>query len=140
MMGSWLYNSAYRYFFSQYLEDNGGSIILNAAQLAPSYLDTLSRGANASSKNGFTNAGRALQKHANRRGSFWQKYLPTNKSSAEYNRIGQEIVDDILTDPKSTFVVKTHNGQGYGGWVTFVTDSQGRQIWFDAFGKLIGFL
>lgn len=139
-MLSWLYNAAYRHLFNQYLEDNGGSIVLSAAQLSPGFLDSLSKGASVDDRNGLTRAGRALQKHANRVGDPWSRYLPANKSAAEYNRLGQEIVDEILRDPQSTFVTKAHNGQGYGGWVTFVTDSQGRKIWFNAFGELIGFL
>ncbi len=72
-------------------------------------LDDLSRGAQQIDKNNLSLAGRALQKRGDRSGSIY----PQIKGSAqEKNYYGQLIVDEVLTNPKSTFQTKTWNSNG----------------------------
>ena len=71
-------------------------------------------------RNGFTQAGRALQKHANRPGgaSTWGV---DNATSAQLNTpsylnpIGQDTVDDIVTGPNTSWT--SYSSSKYGGQI-----------------------
>jgi filamentous hemagglutinin len=79
-------------------------------------------------RNGLTKAGRALQKHGSRPGSAFPQV-----GGRDLNRVGQEIVDDILTAPGTI-----HQDNRFGG--IDVIASNGMGIRYDAAGKMMGFL
>jgi hypothetical protein len=62
-------------------------------------------------RNGFTAAGRALQKHANRPGSPWASYKPSDGplNPSRYNQIASGLVRDILFNPNKTYIVVKKN-------------------------------
>jgi RHS repeat-associated protein len=95
-------------------------------------LDELSKAASKSDRGGLTKAGRALQKHSVRPGSAFPKV-----SGKELNTVGQDIVDDILTNPDSTTVVRHH---ARFGEVTEVVAPDGRGVRYDSLGEFMGFL
>ena len=117
--------------------DAVGVLVHNAcgASRAPS-VDALSEAAGAADKGGLTKAGRAVQKHGDRPGSAFPKATGT---PADKNALGQDIVDDILTDPTSTTATKS---TGRFGDVTDVrTDGgSGRGVRYDSDGNMIGLL
>ncbi len=63
-------------------------------------IEDLSRAAAAPDRNQLTGAGGALQKHSSRPGSA---YSAGGTKARDLNRLGQEVVDGILRDPKSTW-------------------------------------
>jgi RHS repeat-associated protein len=98
-------------------------------------LDALSRAARVLDRGGLlTRAGRALQKHANRAGSAFP--LPKG-NEVVLNRTGQDIVDDILTDPGVVFTTRT---SGRFGDVIDVVASDGRGVRFSIDGEFLHFL
>lgn len=99
-------------------------------------LDDLSRAAQAPAKgtNGLTEAGRALQKHGSRPGSAFSK--PSGDAEV-LNRTGQNIVDDILTDPGTQFSTRT---TGRFGDVIEAWAPNGRGIRWKVDGEWVGFL
>ncbi len=90
-------------------------------------VDDLSESGNRlSSKGGHTHAGKKIMKHGG------QGNLPRAKGSvAEINRIGQEQLDDILTDPGT--VIKSITGGKFAGGRYYITPD-GRGAAFDAGG------
>nr|WP_267135109.1 RHS repeat-associated core domain-containing protein [Pseudoalteromonas sp. L23] len=76
-------------------------------------------------------SGRALQKHGGRKGSA---FPPATGKTADKNKQGQGILEDIVNDPEAT----TSEGNRFGG--TDVTASDGRGARFDNEGKFRGFL
>ena len=97
-------------------------------------LDDLSRAAGAADRNGLTVAGRALQKHGDRAGSAFPR---VTGNAANRNAAGQSIVDDILTNPGSTF---TPRATGRHGQFVDVVAPDGRGLRFGSDNRLIGFL
>ena len=97
-------------------------------------IDDMSRAAGAADKGGMTKAGRAAQKHGDRVDSAFPK---ATGNVAKKNAAGQDIVDDILTDPSSTSTSFTH---GRFGDVTDVVAGDGRGVRFGADGNMIGLL
>jgi len=82
----------------------GVGVVVHAAGNARLTVQELSTAASQMHSGGhLTRAGHALQKHSSRAGSVFQA---TGKKAADYNRIGQDVVDDILTDPRSAFTVR----------------------------------
>jgi uncharacterized protein RhaS with RHS repeats len=82
-----------------------------------------------------TEAGRALQKHANRSGSA---FSGTTGPPSAWNQQGEQVLEQILNDPGAT------SSQGYNrnvGNVLDVTDSTGKGARFTADGaEFVGFL
>jgi RHS repeat-associated protein len=99
-------------------------------------VDQLSAAAGAFDRNGFTRAGRALQKHSSRPGSVYAQPSGTLNPSS-YNQAGQEIVDDILTSPGTTFSVEHRS---YYGNVLEVNAADGRSMRYSMNGDFMGFL
>jgi filamentous hemagglutinin len=97
-------------------------------------LDELSAAAGAADRAGLSAAGRSLQKHSGREGSA---FSAVRGNSSLFNRQGQNIVDDILTNPKSTTSSRYH--ARYGD-VTEVRGPDGRGVRYDSDGKFLGFL
>jgi RHS repeat-associated protein len=82
-----------------------------------------------------TQAGRALQKHANRSGSA---FSGTTGPESAWNEKAAQILDDILNDPGAT---ATNNYSRSAGNVVDVTDSTGRGARFSSdMSEFIGFL
>lgn len=104
------------------------------ARVGARSLDDLSQAAAASQRNGFTRAGNALAKHENRAMTAFPKAAG---DAAAKNTAGQFIVDDILTNPASTF---TNRQTGRFGEVLDVVAPDGRGVRFGSDGTFIGFL
>ncbi|WP_158257695.1 hypothetical protein, partial [Haliangium sp. UPWRP_2] len=99
--------------------------------------DDLAKAARQPDRNGLTSAGRALQKHGMRPGSA---YSFSSQKANVLNKEGQEIVEDILTNPGSTFTNKTAVLNGEQVKVLDVIAPDGRGVRFTGDGKqLIGF-
>ncbi|OQY27246.1 MAG: hypothetical protein B6243_13185 [Anaerolineaceae bacterium 4572_5.2] len=81
-----------------------------------------------------TKAGRALQKHGNRPNSAFPKPFG---NIAIINRAGQNVVNDILTNPSSQ--IDTRQTKRFGK-VTEIRAPDGRGIRYDNTGSFIGFL
>lgn len=97
-------------------------------------VDELSQAAGTVDKSGLSSAGRALQKHGGREGSAF----PAVKGSKEaINKQAQNVVDEILTNPKSTQTSRHH---ARFGQVLEIKSPDGRGLRYDSSGKLIGFL
>jgi filamentous hemagglutinin len=80
-------------------------------------------------KGGFTRAGRSLTKH----GAGAKRFFPPARGNpAEINRLAQDIVDDILTNPE-TKVIKSYRGR-FGETIEYIAPD-GRGIVFDANGN-----
>jgi RHS repeat-associated protein len=115
------------------LEPTPGGEALVIARGAARSVDELSAAA-ASSRNGLSAAGRALQKHGARPGSAF----PAARGNAgSISQQGQNVVDDILTTPGSTITTRHH---GRFGQVTEVRAPDGRGLRYGPDGKFIGFL
>ena len=78
-----------------------------------------------------TVAGRALQKHSSREGSFFPK---VKGSPSKINEQGQKVLDDILRSKES--IVK--EGNRFGGIDVIAKDGRGAR--FDSSGAFRGFL
>jgi RHS repeat-associated protein len=99
-------------------------------------IEVLSEAAAAEiTEGGLTAAGRALQKHGSRLGSAFPK---AKGSPAEISRVAQEIVDDILSDPGTTFTRRYH--PRYASDVIEVVAPDGRGIRYTGTGDFMGFL
>jgi RHS repeat-associated protein len=105
-----------------------------AARNAANSLDALSAAAGAADRGGLTKAGRALAKHGGRAGSA---FAHPGGSAASLNATAQNIVDDILTNPGSTFTARHH---GRFGNIVDVVDPSGRGIRYNAKGEFVHFL
>ena len=99
------------------------------ASKATPALDDLSKAAGALDRNGFTRAGRSLQKHGDRPGSIWPQ---TSPNPAMANPQAQSLVDDILTTPGSQVIPNPR-----GGWDAIAPD--GRTLRFNRDGSFQGF-
>ncbi len=93
-------------------------------------LDDLYQAATMMDRNGFTFAGRALQKHAHRVGSKWRTAATT---ASQYNNDAALQVMDILTSPS------TQSRMANMGRVDFI-HSSGRGIRFNGDGSFYCFL
>ncbi len=91
----------------------------------------LSRAAGEADKGGLTKAGRALQKHGDRPGTAFNR--PASNSARALNPAGQEVVDELLTNPGSQF-----RPNRIGGWDVRAPD--GRGVRFNPDGSFRGFL
>ena len=97
----------------------------------------MSQAAASVNRNGLTDAGRALQKHGGREGSL---YTYSSQKASVLNKEAQNIVDDILSNPKTiiTRTTATENKQIIK--VIHATSPDGRTLRFNEDGtKLIGF-
>lgn len=100
-------------------------------------LEKVAKSASALSKGEkLTSCGRALQKHANRSGSWFPK-VKGNEDA--WNEKAMEIVEDFLTDPKST-ITKNKINSRYKGITFDITSPKGPGIRVDSDGNFIGFL
>jgi RHS repeat-associated protein len=100
-------------------------------------LDELSSAARAIDRGGLTKAGRALTKHARGQRAGSQLFPELGGSVDDVNRIAGDIVDDILTNPKSAAVV-IKRGRFKGG--VDIYDPSGRGVRYDAEGNFVTFL
>ena len=109
----------------------------NAYRKAFNALDELSSAARAIDRGGLTRAGRALTKHARGQRAGSELFPALSGDVDDINRVAGQIVDDILTDPKSTAVV-IKRGRFKGG--VDIYDSRGRGVRYDAEGNFVTFL
>jgi hypothetical protein len=100
--------------------------------VAPRSLDALSQQGAQLDRNGLTQAGRSLQKHANRPGNTVYPKVP----GGELNSAGQNVLDDILTNPLTAERSNVH--PSFGPVREFLLPDMGAR--FEEFGRLIGFL
>jgi RHS repeat-associated protein len=103
-------------------------------------LDAASASGTRADRNFFTQAGRALQKHLNRvgTGSRWPPVSP--QTAGQYNAIGQDMLDEILTNPNSVANLDFGriNGVFQDTLDVFLPDGRGAR--FDLNGIFSGFL
>jgi len=104
-----------------------------AARSAGPSIDDLSRAASTPDRNGFTRAGRNLQKRNDRESVF----SGAGNNPANLNRQAQFIVDDILTSPGTTSVNRHH---ARFGDITEMRAPDGRGVRFSRDGQFINFL
>ncbi len=98
-------------------------------------INTLSNAGSQLDRNGLTRAGRAIQKHGDRANSVFPR---SSGSAAERNALGQQILDDILSDPGSGFSILHRKNHGE---VIEIWDPNGRGARFNKDGThFIGFL
>ena len=95
-------------------------------------LNELSQQGAQADRNGLTQAGRALQKHANRAGNSAYPKVP----GGELNGAGQDVLDEILTNPMTA--ERSYVSPNYGPVREFLLPDMGAR--FEKFGRLIGFL
>jgi len=110
-------------------EGNPGARPSAAARVGGS-LDDLANAGKAMDRGGLTRAGRALEKHGGRQGSLFPK---ATGNVAEKNRQGQEILEDILTNPGTKSSPNSFGGQDF-------FDPSGRGARFNQDGSFRGFL
>lgn len=104
------------------------------ARAAMNSLDDLSSAAMAADRGGLTKAGRELAKHGGRDGSAFPK---VGGRPADKNRAGQQIVDDILSNPGSRFNARHH---ARFGDVIEVRAPDGRGVRYSSNRDFLGFL
>lgn len=97
-------------------------------------VDDLAAAADATDRNGFTFAGRALQKHGSRPGSA---FPALSGIPATLNTAGRQIVNKILADPGA--VMRTGSNARVGDYVDIIA-SDGRGIRYRTDGTFVGFL
>lgn len=85
-------------------------------------------------RNNLSKAGRALMKHGDRAASAFPQ---ARGRASEINRAAQEIVDEILADPRSTMEIRHH---ATFGEVKDIRAPDGRGLRFDGAGSFLGFL
>ena len=108
----------------------------NATETLPT-VDQLSQAAASVNRNGLTDAGRALQKHGGREGSV---YTYSSQKASVLNKEAQNIVDDILSNPKTIITRTTATENKKIIKVIHATSPDGRTLRFNEDGtKLIGF-
>jgi hypothetical protein len=88
----------------------------------------------------WTRAGRSLQEHTSRPNSGAWRGPSGTKYPENYNDLARQYVDEILSDPNNKVRVTKTDREGWGGWQTVIRASDGRGIWFDAYGVFRGFL
>jgi RHS repeat-associated protein len=101
-----------------------------------SQIDRLSRAAAAPDRGGFTKAGRSLTKHGAGARPGNQKFPAPKGSPTQINRIAQEQVDDILSNPGTTV---TYTSKGRFGPTIEYTAPDGRGLVFKANGEFLFF-
>jgi RHS repeat-associated protein len=94
-------------------------------------VEVLSRAAAQADRNGFTAAGRSLQKHGSRTSSKWVQGDVNVNKPLEANLRAQELVDDVLTTP-GTVITKNPRGG------IDVTAPDGRVIRYNRDGSFQG--
>lgn len=105
-----------------------GSVIRSTSKLD---LDALSKAGQVMDRAGLTKAGRALDKHGNRLNSPFPK---AKGSPFIKNNQGQFHLDDILTDPKGSFITEFKNGDFK------IYSRDGRGAYFRNDGSFRGFI
>ena len=125
--------------FGGALRLGGGPASISAASASsgPKWLpaeDDFAAAADAPDRNGFTFAGRALQKHGSRPGSA---FPALGGNPATLNAAGRQIVDQILSDPGA--VMRTGSNARVGDYVDIIA-SDGRGIRYRTDGSFVGFL
>ena len=112
---------------------DGGTWVHN---IEPCDLQSFSDAAGAPSKNGFTRAGRELQKHGQGQDRLGRFPEISGGNPRKFNDPAQDIVDDILTDPASTGPFPNRmGGTDFKG-----PASGGQGLRYDASGNLYSFL
>jgi hypothetical protein len=100
-------------------------------------VDQLSQAAASANRNGLTDAGRALQKHGGREGSV---YTYSSQKASVLNKEAQNIVNDILSNPKTVITRTTATENKQIIKVIHAIAPDGRTLRFNEDGtKLIGF-
>jgi RHS repeat-associated protein len=104
-------------------------------------LDLASQSGTAPDRGGYSLAGRALQKHAGRAGTGANWPKPSGRQNADgWNEAGQNMLDDILTNPDS--VAELGYGRIQGTWqdTLDIRLPNGMGARFDLNGNFSGFL
>jgi RHS repeat-associated protein len=113
----------------------GHDAALRSAGKLGTALDDLAEAAKVLDKGGeLTRAGRQLEKHGSRPGSAFPR---ATGNAAAKNAAGQEIVEDIITNPGSRTVVLT-SGRFKGGFDIYAPD--GRGVRYNSQAGFVGFL
>uniref|UniRef100_UPI000B2183C3 hypothetical protein n=1 Tax=Gilliamella sp. Nev6-6 TaxID=3120252 RepID=UPI000B2183C3 len=100
-------------------------------------VEQLSQAAASANRNGLTDAGRALQKHGGREGSV---YTYSSQKASVLNKEAQNIVNDILSNPKTVITRTTATENKQIIKVIHAIAPDGRTLRFNEDGtKLIGF-
>ncbi len=110
----------------------GHCVAAEETTVARRSLDELSQQGAQADRNGLTQAGRALPKHANRAGNSAYPKVP----GGELNGAGQDVLDEILTNPMTA--ERSYVSPNYGPVSEFLLPDMGAR--FEEFGRLIGFL
>lgn len=97
-------------------------------------LDKLAKAGQEIYKGEISNAGRALQKHGVRQGSAFPN---PNGNSKQVNLQAQDILENILTHPKS---VRMHKNSNRLGEITDIRIPGGEGVRYSSDGRFIGFL
>jgi hypothetical protein len=105
-----------------------------AAKSLPRSLDELSRQGAQLDRNGLTQAGRSLQKHAFRPGITAYPKVP----GKQLNRVGQDVLDDMLTHTHPQAAERNYVDSKFGPVREFLLPDVGAR--FEQSGKLLGFL
>ena len=111
---------------------SGHCVAAEETTVAGRSLNELSQQGAQADRNGLTQAGRALQKHANRAGNSAYPKVP----GGELNGAGQDVLDEILTNPMTA--ERSYVSPNYGPVREFLLPDMGAR--FEEFGRLIGFL
>jgi hypothetical protein len=102
-------------------------------------LDAMSQSAGRPSRPGsaYTEAASSFQSHSLRPGWPGPKQ---SGNAASVNAQAQALVDEVLTNPDSTFTTRPHSRPEWGGTVTEVYRPDGLGVRFDVNGQFVGFI
>lgn len=114
----------------------GGGATSPSQQQASGRQSDLSKAAGALDKGELTVAGRSLTKHGTGARPGNSKFPQAKGTPSQVNRQAQAIVDDILSNPGSTFI---KSFRGRFGDTLEVTAPDGRGLVYDANGKFLFF-
>jgi filamentous hemagglutinin len=101
-----------------------------------SQIDRLSRAAARFDRQGYTKAGRSLTKHGVGKRPGNSKFPAPKGNPQQINQMAQDIVDDILTTPGTTF---TNSYRSKFGNTIEVKAPDGRGLVFKASGEFLFF-
>jgi Pretoxin HINT domain len=106
-------------------------LVHNSCGIGP---DALSQAGQAADRNGFTRAGRALQKKLGQGKTGYP--APESGSPSAYNPLGQSVLDDLLTSPRTAF--RSYVDSAHGPVMEFLLPETSAR--FGAAGNFMGFL
>jgi hypothetical protein len=103
---------------------------------SPLTVNDLSKAASVPDKGGFSVAGRSLTKHGSGARDGNSVFPPAKGNQKSINQQAQDLVDDILTNPK-TKIIEGNRGR-FGATTEYITP-EGRGIVFGKDGKFLFF-